>query len=123
MIAIDSVQRTIILVKKYGLYVFVPLFLLIAYCYTGSTFQQYRVSARIELKNITASEAAAGLHSEYLVKQALDELNFHASYYDAQSPRDELYGSEVAVRLKFDDARKANIHESWMNLDITGTGS
>ena len=123
MIAIDTVQRTIILLKKFGLYVFVPLFLLLAYSYTSSTYQQYRVTAKIALKNIPATEATGDLYSEYLVKQALDELNFQASYYDAGSPREELYGSEVAVRLKFDGPRKTGADEAWLNLDVAGKNS
>jgi len=123
MIAIDSVQRTIILVKRFGLYIFVPLFLLLAYSYVSSTHQQYRATAKIALKNISAEEVAHDLHSEPLVKQALDQLNFQASYYDAESPREELYGSEVAVRLKFDGPRKTGADEAWLNLDVAGKDS
>jgi len=123
MIAIDTVQRTIIGVKKYGLYVFTPLFLIIAYNYTSSSYQQYRNTAKIEFKDISAAQASADLHSQYLVKQVLDELNLQASYYDQRSPREELYGNQVAVRLRFDGPHRTGTVEPWLNLDVVGKNS
>jgi hypothetical protein len=123
MIAIDAVQRTIILVKKFGLYAFVPVFLLIAYSYTNNTYKQYRVTAKISVKDISVAQAISDIHSEYLVKQTLDALPFQACYYDNGSPGTELYGSEVPVRMQFDGSRSMNAGDTWLQLEVSDDNS
>jgi hypothetical protein len=117
MIAIDAVQRTIILVKKFGLYAFVPLFLLIAYSHNNSIRKQYRATAKIAVKDVPVTQALNDLHSEYLVKQTLDNLPFEASFYATGSPGTELYGIEVPIRLKFKTLRSMDAGETWLRLD------
>ncbi|HWD90411.1 MAG TPA: hypothetical protein VG367_19930 [Mucilaginibacter sp.] len=118
MIAVDAVQRTIILVKKFGLYAFVPLFLLIAYNYTSSARKQYRATAKIALRDVAVTQALSDLHSEYLVKETLDNLPFEASFYAADSPRTELYGIEVPIRLQFEIPRSMDAAESSLTIDV-----
>lgn len=118
MIAIDAVKRTIILVKKFGPYAFLPLFMLIAYSYAGSIHKRYRVTAKITLKNVPAAQAINDIKSQYLVKQTLDNLPFEASFYASEAPRTELYGTEVPFRLEFEFPREMNAGETWLRLDV-----
>src|SRR5258707_15723301 len=101
MIAVDTVKRIILLVNRYGLYLSVPAFLLVAYAYTSSVYPQYRVTAKIALKNAAAESAISDIRSKNLVQKALNELPFQASYYDAEAPRTEIYGDSLYARLVF----------------------
>ncbi|MBS1529448.1 MAG: hypothetical protein JSU01_04000 [Bacteroidetes bacterium] len=118
MIAIDAVKRTSILVKRFGVYVFIPLFLLVAYGYTSSIHKQYRLTAKIQLKDVSVPQALTDLHSEYLVKQTLDNLPFGASFYASESPETELYGTEVPIRLEFESPRGMDASEALLRLDV-----
>jgi len=122
MIAVDAVKKTILLVNRFGLYLSVPFFLIIAYAYTSSTFPQYRVSAKIALKNVTAESAIDDIRSKYLVQKTLNELPFQASYYDTQSPRKEIYGDSLSAKLVFVHNRYAST-ETWLGLEVQGANS
>jgi hypothetical protein len=120
MIAVDAVQRAIILVKNYGPYVCVPIFLLIAFIYLNSTHPQYRVTARIGLRGVSPQSAVADLQSKSTVKKVIDQLPLQASYYDSESPREEISASELKARLVFD--RPSHITgEAWVRLDLSGS--
>jgi hypothetical protein len=118
MIAVDAVKRTILLVNRFGLYLCVPAFLIIAYSYTDSTYPQYRVTAKIALKNAAAESAINDIRSKYLVQKAISELPFQASYYDAESPTTEVFGDALPVHLVF-DRHYQNRSEKWLRLDVT----
>ncbi len=122
MIAVDAVKRIILLVNRFGLYLSVPAFLLIAYAYTNSAYPQYRVTAKIALKNITAESAITDIRSKYLVQKALNELPFQASYYDAESPKTEIYGDSLYARLIFAGHHYADT-ETWLRLEVQGANS
>ncbi len=122
MIAVDAVKRTILLVNRFGLYLSVPAFLLIAYAYTSSVYPQYRVTATIALKNTTAESAISDIRSKYLVQKALNELPFQASYYDTESPKKEIYGDSLYTKLVFARNRYANT-ETWLGLEVQGENS
>jgi len=122
MIAIDAVKRTIVLVKKFGPYLCVPVFLIIAYSYTSSTYSKYRVTAKIALRDANIETAANDIRSKYLVRRTLDQLPFQASYYDSNSPHEEVFGSALPVRMIFDHPRYTD-GEVWLNLEVTGKNS
>jgi hypothetical protein len=122
MIAVDTVKKTIFLLNRFGLYLFVPAFLLIAYAYTGSVYPQYRVTATIALKNTSAESAISEIKSKYLVQRALNELPFQASYYDAESPKKEIYGDSLNAKLVFARNRYANT-ETWLGMEVQGANS
>ncbi len=122
MIAIDAVKRTVLLVNRFGLYLSVPAFLLIAYAYTNSVYPQYRVTAKIALKNVVSESAVDNIKSKLLVQKALNELPFQASYYDAQSPKTEIYGDSLYTRLVF-AGRHYTDTETWLRLEVQGAGS
>jgi len=122
MIAIDAVKRTIVLVKKFGPYLCVPVFLMIAYSYTSSAYSKYRVTTKIALRDANIETAPGDIRSKYLVRRALDQLPFQASYYDINSPREEVFGSALPVRMVFDHPRSSD-GEVWLNLDVTGKNS
>ena len=122
MIAVDAVKRIILLVNRFGLYLSVPAFLLIAYAYTNSAYQQYRVTTKIALKNITAESAISDIKSKYLVQKALNDLPFQASYYDAESPKTEIYGDSLDARLIFAGQHYAET-ETWLRLEVDGANS
>lgn len=122
MIAIDAVKRTIVLVKKFGLYLCVPVFLIIAYNYTSSTYSKYRVTTKIALRDANVETAASDIRSKYLVRKAVDQLPFQASYYNSDSPREEVFGNALPVRMVFDHARYTD-GEVWLNLEVTGRNS
>jgi hypothetical protein len=122
MIAIDAVKRTIVLVKKFGIYLCVPASLIIASNYTNSNYRQYRVTAKIAVSGIPVESAIADIKSKHLVRKTLEQLPFQASYYDANSPRDEVFGNALPVKLVFDHPRY-NDDEVWLDLKLTGTNS
>ncbi len=122
MIAVDAVKRIILLVNRFGLYLSIPAFLLIAYAYTSSIYPQYRITAKIALKNVTAESAISDIKSKYLVQKALNELSFQASYYDAESPKTEIYGNSLCARLVFAGYRYTNT-ETWLRLEVQGANS
>lgn len=122
MIAIDAVKRTIVLVKKFGLYLCVPVFLMIAYSYTNSAYSKYKVTAKIALRDGSADLAVSDIKSKYLVSKALEQLPFEASYYDGNSPRDEVFGNDLPVRMVFDHPCYTH-DEVWLNIEVTGTNS
>ncbi|MGZ3778203.1 MAG: hypothetical protein ACXVI9_11755 [Mucilaginibacter sp.] len=122
MIAIDAVKRTIVLVKKFGLYLCVPVFLMIAYSYTSSTYSEYKVTAKISLNGAPAESAVNDIKSKYLVRKALEQLPFQASFYDSNSPRDEVFGNALPVKMIFERARYSD-DEVWLNLEATGKNS
>ena len=74
MIAVDVVKRIILQVNRFGLYLSVPAFLLIAYAYTSSVYPQYRVTAKIALKNADPESAIRDIKSKLLVQKALGNL-------------------------------------------------
>jgi hypothetical protein len=122
MIAIDAVKRTVVLVKKFGLYLCVPVLLIVAYSYTNSTYRQYKVTAKIAVSGIPVDSAIAGIKSKNLVRTALEQLPFQASYYDSDSPADEVFGAALPVKMVFDHPRY-NAEELWLDLELTGTNS
>src|SRR5579872_943969 len=119
MIAVDAVKRIILLVNRFGLYLSIPAFLLIAYAYTSSVYPQYRVTAKIAMKNEAAESAIGDIKSKYLVQKALSELPFRASYYEAESPKKEIYGDSLYTVLEFVGRRYAYT-EAWLRLELQG---
>ena len=88
--------------KKNGLYLCVPLFLLIAYSYTNSVSPQYKATATIRLQGISDQEAISGLKSRYLVQKALSQLPFRVNYYDPKSHRREINADSLPVKFVFE---------------------
>jgi hypothetical protein len=122
MIAVDAVKRTILLVNRFGLYLAVPAFLIIAYAYTSSIYPQYRVTAKIVLKNTPAEMAISDIRSKRLVQKALNELPFQASYYNAESPKKEVYGDSLYARMAFANNHYADT-ESWLSMEVQSANS
>lgn len=122
MIAVDAVQRAIILVRKYGPYLAVPIFLLIAFIYLNSTHPQYRITAKIALRGGSPQSAAADLQSRAMVKKVIEQLSLQASYYDAASPREEIPADSLKARLVFNRLNHI-ADETWINLNVPGSNA
>jgi len=120
MIAVDAVQRVIILVKKFGPYIFVPIFLLVAIIYINSTHPQYRVTAKIALKGVSPQNAISDLRSKNTVQKVMSQLPLQASYFDAESLRDEISADSLKARLVFDKTSHVKA-ETWIRFDLPGT--
>lgn len=120
MIAVDAVQRVIIFVKKFGSYIFVPIFLLGAFIYLNSTHPQYRVTAKIALKGVTPQSAISDLRSKSTVQKVIDQLPLQASYYDAESLREEISADSLKARLVFDRTSRVKA-ETWVRFELPGT--
>jgi hypothetical protein len=121
MIAIDTVQRAVLVIKRYWLYLCIPVALLIASVYIGSTYSKYRITVKIGLKGVASDQAVEALCSKKIVQKALDQLPFQASYYDERSPRDEVFGSTLRERLVFYHYKYPG-DVVWMKLKDAGAG-
>ena len=120
MIAIDAVKRTIVLVKKFGPYLCVPVFLMIAYSYTSSAYSKYRVTTKIALRDANIETAPGDIRSKYLVRWALDQLPFQASYYFADIPQKEIYPDSSPVKLVVRSLNEGAA-ETWISLQVRGS--
>jgi len=115
MIAIDAVQRGIILVKKYWGYICVPIFLLAAFIFVQSTHPAYKVTTKIALRDISPQSVAADLRSPSMVSRVIGRLPLQVSYYNEDSPREEFPADSLRARMEF--ARPANVTgETWLRL-------
>lgn len=112
------VKRGIFLTKKYGLFICIPIFLLIAYSFVSSSATQYRATAKIALKNISAGSAANDIQSKYFIQKVLDRLHFQVSYYDSLQPDKEIYGDTLPIRLVFNPADKIRV-ETTVSIRVT----
>jgi hypothetical protein len=94
-------SRTWILVKRYWLFVFVPIFLVLAYIHISHIPPKYRVSTRLALKNGDAASAANEIKSKTLIGEALVQLPFRLSFYNDTLPQKEVYPDSVPIKLMF----------------------
>lgn len=101
-------SRTWILVKKYWLFVFVPIFLVLAHLHISHIAPKYRVSAKLVLNNVDAASAANEIKSKTLIGEALVQLPFRLSFYNDTVPQKEIYPDSVPVKLMFSSL--TNIH-------------
>src|SRR5579862_3114751 len=88
-------------IRKYWLFVFVPIFLVLAYVHISNIYPKYRVSAKLALNNIDAASAANEIKSKTLIGEALVQLPFRFSFYNDTLPQKEIYPDSVPVKLMF----------------------
>src|SRR5579863_2018942 len=108
-------KKSRFLLRRYGLFLFIPISLLIAYTYISSQWPQYKVTAKIALKNIAADSAIDVIKSKYLITKALNQLPFQASYYFADIPKKEIYPDSSPVKLVV-NSLKEGASETWISL-------
>jgi len=94
-------HKTLTLLKKYGPFLCLPIFLMMAYSYTSKHQPQYKATAKIELNGIAADEAMADIKSKYLVQKALNQLRFGISYYAPKNANREINGDTLPVKISF----------------------
>ncbi|HJP64042.1 MAG TPA: hypothetical protein VJ844_11395, partial [Mucilaginibacter sp.] len=112
-------HKTLTLLKKYGPFLCLPIFLMMAYSYTSKHHPQYKATAKIELNGIAADEALADIKSKYLVQKALNQLRFGISYYDPKNPGREINGDSLPVKISFSRLTNAN---NDVLLEFKGSG-
>ncbi len=103
-----AAKRILSLLKKYGVFLCIPIFLAIAWFYTGSVYPQYKVSAKIELKGISTESAISGLKSKGLVQKTIGQLPLQVNFYNTKSPKKELYGDSLPVKFIFSGVDSVN---------------
>lgn len=101
MIPSATGQKTLTALKKYGLFLCLPVFLFIAYSYTSNHHPQYKATAKIELNGISADEAIADIKSKPLLQKALDRLGYRISYYNTGNQDQEINGDSLPVKIQF----------------------
>ena len=94
-------SRTWMFVKKYWLFVCVPIFLVLAYIHISNIYPKYQVSARLVLNNGDAASAANEIKSKTLIGEALVQLPFRFTFYNDTLPKKEIYPDSVPVKLMF----------------------
>ena len=104
--------------KKYGLYLFIPLFLAIAYGYTATLYPQYKVTTVIALNGPSPVAVSNDIRSKRLVKVVLDQGPFRTSFYNAKFPKKEVYGDSVPVKFVFGRESNENV-EATIAVDVT----
>ncbi|HZX59985.1 MAG TPA: hypothetical protein VFE54_14715, partial [Mucilaginibacter sp.] len=114
-------KKSFSLVKKYGLFLCVPLFLAAAYFYTDSIYPQYKVSAKIVVQGIPAATVVNDIKSKPLVQKTISQLPLTAKFYNANSPKKELYADSVPARFVFSGANKVNF-PTRLEFATTGGG-
>jgi len=97
------------LVKKYGLFMCVPLFLVAAYFYSDAMYPQYKVTAKIAIRDIPVTSVVDGIKSKALVQKVISQLPLTAKFYSTKSPKKELYGDSVPARFVFSGTNKVNL--------------
>ena len=112
-----AAKRILSLLRKYGLFLCIPLFLAIAYFYTDSIYPQYKVSAEIAVKSVSTESAVSGLKSKGLVQKAMDQLPLQVKLYNTKSPKKELYGDSIPVKFIFSGVDSVNT-ETFLELAI-----
>src|SRR5581483_7624210 len=105
--------------KKYGLFLCVPAFLGIAYWHISGLYPEYKATALVSVKDVSAGSAVNEIRSKSLVKKALDLLPYQASFFKAGSPKLEVNYDSVPVKLAFSKYSNIN-NESWLQIQITG---
>ncbi len=106
-------------IKKYGLFICIPLFLAAAYFYTDTIYPQYKVSAKIVVQDVPVASVINEIKSKALVKKTISELPLTAKFYAINSPKKEVYGDSVPARFVFSGANKVNIAT---RLEFAATG-
>jgi hypothetical protein len=115
----ETTRKSFPFFKKFGIYLFIPFFLILAYIYNNSSYPKYKVTAKVALKGVSAVSAADDIKSKYLVQKVLDEIPVQASFYEASSPKKELYGDSVPVKLIFKSVKDTD-RDTWLELSTTG---
>src|ERR1700685_1743329 len=95
------VKRSLFLLSRYGPYLFIPVFLFIAYNYISSQPLLYKISAKIALKGVSRESAINDLRSKALIGKTLDQLPFQASYFYADIPKKEIYPDSSPLKMIF----------------------
>ncbi|MFB9843495.1 hypothetical protein [Mucilaginibacter ginsenosidivorans] len=101
MIPSAAGQKTLTVLKKYGLFLCLPVFLFIAYSYTSGHRPQYKATAKIELNGISPDEAIDDIRSKPLLQKALDRLGYRISYYNTRDEDHEINGDSLPVKIVF----------------------
>lgn len=89
------------MLSRYGLYLFIPVFLFIAYSYISSQPLLYKISAKIALKGVSQESAINDLQSKALIGKTLGQLPFQASYFYSDAPKKEIYPDSSPVKMIF----------------------
>lgn len=97
------------LLKKYGLFLCVPIFFAAAYFYSESIYPQYKVSAKITVQDVPVASVINDIKSRALVQKTISQLPLTAKFYSINSPKKELYADSVPARFVFSGANKVNI--------------
>ncbi|MFI5161762.1 MAG: hypothetical protein ACHQHN_10830 [Sphingobacteriales bacterium] len=103
-----ALQRFLSVIKKYGLFLFIPLLLAAAYFYADSLYPKYKVSAKVEVQDVPAASIIDGIKSKSLVEKTISQLPLTAKFYNVNSPKKELYGDSVPGRFVFSGDNKVN---------------
>jgi tyrosine-protein kinase Etk/Wzc len=94
-------------VRKYRFYTSLVFFLIIASVYLILIPTRYKVSSKISLNNnsrLSLQSVVSGLKAKPLVQKAIDQLPFGVNYYKESSPREEVYGNSLPVKMLLDDS-------------------
>jgi len=107
------------LVKKYGLFLCIPLFLAAAYFYIDSIYPQYKVSAKIAIQDVPVASVINDIKSKTLVQKTIHQLLLTAKFYNINSSKKELYGDSIPARFVFSGTNKVNLP---IQLEFAATG-
>lgn len=114
-------SRTWTLIKKYWLFICVPVFLVLAYIHVSNIYPKYRVSAKLTVNKGDATSAANEIKSKTLIGEALVQLPLRLSFYNDTLPKKEIYPDSVPVKLMFSSL--TNTHpESEIAVQPMGNG-
>jgi len=113
-------KKSRFLLRRYGLYLFIPVSLFIAYNYISSQLPKYKVTAKIALKAIPTDSAINVFKSKSLVTKALGQLPFQSSYYFADMPETEIYPDSSPVKLVVSRLNEG-AQATWISVQVKGS--
>ncbi len=95
--------------KKYIFYTSVIFFLQLASIFLSASQVRYKVSTVISLNNSNQSAGlvAEDFNSKVLVLNTINQLPFRVNYYKENSPKTEIYGNSLPVKLVFDKSNES----------------
>src|ERR1700744_4301699 len=95
--------------RRYVFYTSVVFFVLLAFIFLSTSQVKYKVSTVIGLNSINQSaELVAGeFKSKILAQNAVNLLPFEVSYYKESSPKAEIYGDSLPVKLILDKSKES----------------
>ena len=101
--------------KRYIFYTPVVFFVLLAFIFLSASQVRYKVSTVIGLNNSNQSAelVAEDLNSKILVLNTINQLPFGVNYYKENSPKVEIYGDSLPIRLILDKSNESTIPITW----------